>query len=181
MRIKAQLNRVARTMAEWPVIGRVVKICLTIFRLPEIKDACIALNHRQHVLETEQIPALRETLSALHYRQHVIETEQIPALQVAISALGQRQHVHENEQMPALRETIVALNHRQHVLETQQIPELQEFFSARNYRQTSTDSDRDNLVKSVPVALRKITRELADIRSRLENTTNSNGRHNGKD
>ena len=46
---------------------------------------------------------------------------------------------------------------------------------------TSTDSDRNNLVKSVPVSLRKITREIADIRNQLESAMNSNGRQNGKD
>jgi hypothetical protein len=110
-----------------------VKIGVAIIRLPEIKEACIALNHRQHVLETEQIPALQATISALNHRQHGLETERIPALQESISSL--------------------------------------------NYRQISTDGDRDNLVKSVPVALRKITRELEDIRNRLESATKSNARH----
>jgi hypothetical protein len=131
--IKTLLRKVARVMAEWPVVGRFVKIGVAIIRLPEIKEACIALNHRQHVLETEQIPALQATISALNHRQHGLETERIPALQESISSL--------------------------------------------NYRQISTDGDRDNLVKSVPVALRKITRELEDIRNRLESATKSNARH----
>lgn len=153
--LKAQLRKISRMMAEWPVVGRSVKIGVAIIRLPEIRDAYLVLNQRQHVLETERIPALQEAISALGHRQQVLETEQIPALQSTISAL----------------------NHRQHGFETERIPALQESISSLNNRQLSSDNNRDNLVKSVPVALRKITRELADIRNRLESATNSNGRH----
>jgi predicted SAM-dependent methyltransferase len=60
------------------------------------------------------------------------------------------------------------LNRRQHVFEAQQLPTLLQTLSDLNHRQLASDNDRDNLVKSVPVALRKITRDLADIQKQLE-------------
>ena len=156
--IKTGLRTIAETIAEWRVVGRFVKIVGAVFRLPELRNAYFALNHRQHVLETERIPVLQETISALNHRQHVLETERITALQEAISALNHRQHVLETERIPALQETISALNH--HVL--------------------SSDNDRDNLVKSVPVALRKVARDLVEIRTQLESPTNPNDQHVGE-
>ena len=57
-----------------------------IFRLPEIRDACLVLINRQHVLETERIPELQAAILALSHRQHALETGQIPALQESISS-----------------------------------------------------------------------------------------------
>jgi hypothetical protein len=84
--MKAQLRKIARTMAGWPVIGRFVRISVAVIRLPE----------REHIFETQQLPMLRQTLS-----------------------------------------------------------------------------DLDNLVRSLPVALRKTTRDLVDIREQLESVSNS--------
>lgn len=56
------------------------------------------------------------------------------------------------------------LHRRQHAFETQQLPTLLRTLSELNHRQLASDADRDNLVRSVPVALRKITRELNQLR-----------------
>jgi predicted SAM-dependent methyltransferase len=149
--MKAQLRKIARMMAGWPLIGRFVRIGVAVIRLPEFRAAYLDLNHRQHVFETEQLPALLQTVSDLNHRQHVFETEQLPTL----------------------LQTVSDLNHRQHVFETEQLPTLLQTVSDLNYRQLASDNDRDNLVKSVPVALRKITRDLIDIRGQLENVSHS--------
>ena len=75
--------------------------------------------------------------------------------------------------LPQFRAAYLDLNHRQHVFETQQLPTLLQTVSDLNHRQLSSDNDRDNLVKSVPVALRKITRDLVETRGQLESVSNS--------
>ncbi len=52
--------------------------------------------------------------------------------------------------------------------ETEQLPTLLQTVSALNHRQLASDNDRDNLVKSVPVALRRLGRALADGRAELQ-------------
>jgi len=121
--INALLRKVAGTMAEWPVVGRFVRISAAIFRLPELKAACLSLNHRQDIFETEQVTALQQTISVLSH------------------------------QLQDLQQTMLSLNHRQDIFETEQVPALH------------------NLLISVPVVLRKITRDLIDIRCQLESAT----------
>jgi hypothetical protein len=48
------------------------------------------------------------------------------------------------------------------------LPEFQDRYLELSPQHLAIDSDRDNLVKSVPVALRKITRDLKEIEERLE-------------
>lgn len=52
--------------------------------------------------------------------------------------------------------------------ETQQLPTLLRTVAELNHRQLSSDNDRANMVKSVPIALRRLTRDLADTRQLLE-------------
>src|SRR5262245_6576322 len=125
--IEAQLRKIVRTMAVWPIIGRVVRIVVALVRLPEFKAIFLDYHYRQHAFETHQLPSLLQTISDANHRQHVFETQHLPALLQSISDL--------------------------------------------NHRQLSSDHDRDNMVKSVPIALRKITRELTALRDRLENVT----------
>ena len=111
-------------MAGWPVIGRLVRIVVAIIRLPEFRaeyhtlseinrqltDAYLDLNHRLHVIDTEELPTLVRSLAEINHRQHILEVERLPAL------------LH----------------------------------------------DSDNLVKSAPLALRKITRDLIGMKANLE-------------
>ena len=124
---EAQLRKIARTMAGWPIIGRLVRIVVALVRLPEFKAIFLDYHYRQHAFETHQLPALLQTISEANQRQQVFETQHLPALLQSISDL--------------------------------------------NHRQLSSDHDRDNMVKSVPIALRKITRELTAVRDRLEGVT----------
>ncbi len=51
-----------------------------------------------------------------------------------------------------------------------QVPALLQTVSEINHRQLSSDTDKENLVKSVPIALRKITRDISDINRQLSDT-----------
>ena len=75
--------------------------------------------------------------------------------------------------LPEFRAAYLDLNHRQHAFETEQLPRLLQTVSDLNHRQLSSDNDKENLVKSVPVALRKITRDLIEIRGQLETVSSS--------
>jgi hypothetical protein len=93
--MKAPFRSVVRSMAAWPIVGRLVRIAVALIRLPEHND-------RQHQFAEQQLPALLATMSDLNAR----------------------------------------------VLDVVQDPE--------------------NLSQSVPVSLRMLTRELAELRLRLD-------------
>lgn len=97
----------------------------------------------------------------------------LPEIKAACLTLIERQPVPESGQFPAISQSLSDLSHRQLVFESEQLPSLLQTLSDLNQRQLSSDNDRDNLVKSVPVALRKSTRELAEIRGQIESLTNT--------
>ena len=66
--------------------------------------------------------------------------------------------------LPQFREEYLSLNHRQHIFETSQLPTL-----------LQTLSDLNNLAHSVPVALRKSTRDLSGLRGQVENLSDLRG------
>ena|GEM_PF-1186522 len=57
---------------------------------------------------------------------------------------------------------------RQSAFESEQLPRLLQTISNLNHRQLASDSAKDNLVLSVPVALRTISRDLAAVRRQAE-------------
>lgn len=69
--------------------------------------------------------------------------------------------------LPEFRAGAMELHHRQHAFVTEQLPTLLQTVSDLQHRQLVTDNGRDNLVMSVPVALRKITRDLKELDARL--------------
>ena len=73
----------------------------------------------------------------------MVDTEKLPTLAHTLSEINRQ-----------LTDVYLDLNHRQHMLETEKLPALL--------------YDSDNLVKSVPVALRKITRDLVGMKANLE-------------
>lgn len=60
------------------------------------------------------------------------------------------------------------LDHRG-LFESQQLPTLLQALADVNHRQLASDNDRDNLVKSAPVALRTMARELKQLQDALAN------------
>lgn len=107
--MKARIRSVVRSMADWPGIGRIVRIGVAVVRLPEFRAEFLASTQRDDTVS-------RTSQSAF-----------------------------ETEQLPTLLQTLAALNHRQ----------------------LASDNDRANLVKSVPVSLRRIRRDIIDTRADL--------------
>jgi hypothetical protein len=93
--MKAPLRKLARVLARWPIIGRLIRIAVALVRLPEH-------NERQHVFAAEQLPTLLATISDL------------------------------------------------------------------NARLLAVTEEPNNLSQSLPVTLRQLTRELAELRLRLD-------------
>ncbi|SCX72728.1 hypothetical protein [Variovorax sp. EL159] len=60
--MKAQLRKIARKMAAWPVLGRFVRIGIAVIRLPES-------NHRKLIFETQQLPGILQAISEINHRQ----------------------------------------------------------------------------------------------------------------
>jgi predicted SAM-dependent methyltransferase len=81
--------------------------------------------------------------------------------------LSQRQEVRAQEihEPAALLAAITEASRRQHEFETRQLPTLLESIANLNSRQIAMDNEKDNLVKSVPVALRKLTRDVMELRA----------------
>ena len=67
---------------------------------------------------------------------------------------------------PKRSQLLANLDHRA-LFEEHQLPTLLQAVADINHRQLSSDNDRDNLVKSVPLALRKLTRELKALQDQL--------------
>lgn len=59
-------------------------------------------------------------------------------------------------------------NDRQHRFATEQLPALLHTMSDLNARTLAVLQDPENLAQSLPVTLRGLTRELAELRTRLE-------------
>ena len=77
----------------------------------------------------------------------------------------------------AIYADVLDITNRQNIFETQQLPviiqNLAQVASDVNNCSLPIDEDKDNLVKSVPVSIRKITRDHSDIMTHLEGVTNS--------
>ena len=67
----------------------------------------------------------------------------------------------------------------QRAFDTEQLPTLLSNLSEVNHRQIQSDVARENLVQSVPVALRALTRDLAEVRARLDALTALMGESGG--
>lgn len=78
---------------------------------------------------------------------------------------------------PALYADVLDIKNRQDKFESQQWPlimqSLSELSSEVNNVTLPIDEDKDNLVRSVPVSIRKITRDHTDMMRQLEGVTNT--------
>jgi predicted SAM-dependent methyltransferase len=88
---------------------------------------------------------------------------QTRGLNNALSRVIHREKQLEKEQL-LLRQSLEDARRRQEAFETQQLPTLLQTLSDLNHRRLAND----NLLKSVPVALRTITRDAAEMRSMHE-------------
>lgn len=71
--MKAQIRTVVRVVANWPVVGRLVRIVVAAIRMPEFRADVM---HRQEVYERQQLPMILRTLSELNNRQRAIDNDQ---------------------------------------------------------------------------------------------------------
>src|SRR6478672_5057467 len=97
----------------------------------------------------------------------------LPEIKAACLTLIERQNVSAEQTIASLSQSLSELSQRQSVFDKEQLPALLQALSDLNHRQLSTDNDRDNLVKSVPVALRKNAREVVETRGQLERLAHS--------
>lgn len=72
-----------------------------------------------------------------------------------------------------IRHPIFKKNHHKNMIEPLQLSTLLQSFSDLNHRQLINDKDKENLINSVPIALRKLTRDIFDIKTKLEKTASS--------
>jgi len=71
-----------------------------------------------------------------------------------------------------LQRAVENLTQRQATFEAQQLPTLLKSISEINNRQLASDSARDNLAKSVPISLRKLARDIVELRMQNESFSN---------
>lgn len=119
--MKAQIRKVVRKIALWPVVGRFVRIGVAVIRLPEFRA--------EYLARGQSAPISHST-----------------------------------------NQLLANLDHRA-LFESQQLPTLLQALADVNHRQLSSDNDRDNLVQSVPVALRTIARDLHQLQAQLGKVT----------
>jgi len=140
---------------------------------------------RQLTSLSERIASLKEltasdtqnvaqSVEALRQRQSMFaqSTEdlghRLVAFAQSIEDLRQRQttfaqFVEDLEQrLLAFAQSVEDLGKRQSTVETNQLPTLFQTLSDLNQRQLASDNDRDNLMISVPVALRRLARDIAE-------------------
>lgn len=117
--MKAKIRKVVRKVANWPVVGRFVRIGVAVIRLPEFRAEYIARNTH---LATNGAP-VSQLLANLDHRG-----------------------LFEEHQLPTILQAIADINHRL----------------------VTSDNDRDNLIKSAPLALRKLTRDMKEVREQLD-------------
>ncbi len=59
------------------------------------------------------------------------------------------------------------------IFQNEQLPTMLETISDLNHRQLLVDNDKENLIKSIPVTLRTIKRDIVEIRKCLEECRNT--------
>lgn len=131
-------------MCGWPLIGRPVRIGAALVLLPDWRDRTEHARQQQQTTLAQQISALQHALAELGQRQLAVETGSLPAL---------RQMVTESQQ--ALMESQRAFERQQLALVTQTLAEAHH-------------DGKDNLLKSVPVSLRKLAFEQHGFQQRHE-------------
>ena len=178
----SQLTKMAQTISDWPVIGRFLNVTVALTRLsrysfrhqllvkeelPGLVQQHLDLALLQNPSAIDDVPNLVKKYLDIHFQNEKVEMEQMSDLLRALSEVKLAQHALETERLPNLLQTLSEIKERQHVMETQHLPNLLQTLSELNHRQLTSDHAEDNLVKSVPVALRKITRDVHSIMARL--------------
>ena len=143
--MKALLRKTARNMSTWPGIGRLVRIGVAVIRLPEFRAAYDEAQRRQQSVALPEVVQAAVPVEPVQPPAPVsVEPLMEPVSLAAISKF-------EAEQLPALLQAISDIKHLQ----------------------VATSHERHNLEQSVPVALRKLTRDISEL-------TRQDQLHNGQ-
>jgi hypothetical protein len=162
-RLETQLPPLQQTLAGLTLRQRDIER-----QFPQLTQTLLELNHRQQVADTQQLPTLFKTLLELNHRVHMVDTQHLPTLIQRFLELNHRLDTLETQQLPTLAQAFSGLTGRQQNFETQQLPTLLQTLSELNHRQLASDNALDNLVRSVPVALRALTRDIIDVRAQQD-------------
>ena len=143
-----QLALIQNRLTAVPIVGRLVGFCLGI-------EGDTAPAKRIRAMEQHAI-RLSKIADELCTRQAQVEksVSRAEALVAQSAAL-----------IAELAHTVSELNHRQQSFEERQLPSLLQSIGELNHRQLSSDHAHDNLVRSAPIAFRKIAREIAELQS----------------
>jgi hypothetical protein len=90
-----------------------------------------------------------------------------------LPGVARRMRTFETEQLPGLLHMLPELAdsvRRQRVFESEQLPTLLQTLSDLNHRQLSSSAPHQNLLRSVPVSLRKLMRDLRETQGMLQQT-----------
>lgn len=176
--LKRFLRSIGRSLASWPIVGRLVRITIHLTRLPEFREATLEANARVALLTrqaeaiSKNIESLQELLEKRQALAHEISTlrgdatEKQEALSHEISALrvGMIEQQEREERTASTAADIAARLSR---FENDQIPSLLATISGLNHRQLSDKKDIDNLVQSFPISLRSIKRDVVETHQAL--------------
>ncbi len=140
-----------RGLARLPLIGRPVRIAVAVIRLPETRAAWTAAADAQNRLAAEAVDLAAEA-NRLAAESQARQAAEIEALRRAVDG-----------PQPAVQEVVA----RYEDFANRQLPGLLDTITEMNGRLVARTSAVDNLVRSVPVALRNAARDAAATRERL--------------
>jgi predicted SAM-dependent methyltransferase len=100
--------------------------------------------------------------SDIEVRTRIAE-QQVFLLQEEVTRISQRHRQLETQVRP-----LEDLEQRFLTFQTQQLPTVLRTLSELNHRQIASDNEQANLVKSVPIALRTMTRDVFELRTHQE-------------
>jgi len=146
-------------MAGWPLIGRFVRIGVAVIRLPELRSRVFEAERKQAEIEAQLVPSVVEKVLEINHRLFVLETRQLPDYVGKILEINHRLFQVETQQLPSINNFALEINHRQAMFETQQLPTLLQTVSDLNHHRLVSE----NLVKSMPGAMRNITRDVVAL------------------
>jgi FkbM family methyltransferase len=133
---------------------------MSFLALQEIADRYRASNGREGLVDHEKIERISTDLAQIW--------SDIKQMRTEIRQLEQRVALIETKQVPAVSADLRDVQQRQLIFETEHLQALLTSLSKLNDRQLATDRARENLVNSVPIAIRKITREVAGLSQRID-------------
>lgn len=158
--LKRLLRSIGRSLASWPIVGRLVRITIHLTRLPEFREATLEANARVALL-TRQAEAISKNIESL---QELLAKQQALAHEISALRVGMIEQQEREERAASTAADIAARLSR---FENDQIPSLLATISGLNHRQLSDKKDIDNLVQSFPVSLRSIKRDVVETRQSI--------------